>query len=139
MKYIQVQFTSEQDKLAGKDYTYVNKPKVALKTGDVVIVPTQYGMTVAVVTAVSSKEPDSVCSRVYRTVNYKEVAEKITSKTITAQYVTPMLKDKIKKQLDEKIKKMDELTKYKAYASDPDVAALIAQLEKLSDYASSER
>lgn len=132
MKYIKVQFTSERDKLAGKEYTYVNKPKMALKTGDVVIVPTQYGMTVAVVSLVTTTRPEDFRS-IYRDCEFKEVAEKITSKAITAQYVTPMLKAKIKKQLDEKVKKMDELARYKVYASDPEIAKLVKQLEALSE------
>lgn len=133
MKYVTVKFLSERDaaKYHGPNGNFFYGDKTGkLKKHDAVIVPTQYGLTMAVVTSVDRK-PEEFPHFVNEG-NVKQVAEKIKSKTIEAVTRKERAAE-IKKALDAEIKKVDEIQKYKMYADmSPEVAALIKELEDLA-------
>ena len=132
MKYVTVKFLSERDaaKYHGPNGSFFYGDKTGkLKKHDAVIVPTQYGLALALVTGVN-RDPEDLPHFVNES-NVKQVAEKIKSKAV--EEITRIERaGEIKKALDREIKKVDEVQKYKMYADlSPEVASLIKELEDL--------
>ena len=130
MRIVEVKFLNSIDERSASAYFYKDKLSKALKQFDTVIVPTTNGISLAVVTGVH-KDTDTIFKN-YNLSSFKLVAEKIKSKT-----VNEILKEakaiELKRQLEEHIKKMDAVEKYRVYAENsPEVAALLAQLEELN-------
>lgn len=130
MRIVEVKFLNSIDEREARSYFYKDKLSTALKQFDTVVVPTANGITLAVVTGLH-KDTDTLLKN-YGVSTLKEVHEKIKSKT-----VNEILKEakaiELKRQLEEQIKKMDAVEKYRVYAeNNPEVAALLAQLEELN-------
>lgn len=129
MRYVKVQYTSTLDNgyggMSGK-YIYKDELKTPLKPFDVVIVPTQYGFALAIVKQVDLENGYSGCT--------KSVAERIDSPTINKSLSAQRVAS-IKKQLDAKLKTIDEVERYRRYAdASPEIAELVKQLEEVTSH-----
>jgi hypothetical protein len=127
MRYVKVEFSNTRN--ANDEYFYKDTLKTPLQEYDTVIVPTRYGKTLAIVTAIN-QTPEQfpvyvTCSSV------KVVDEKIKSKTFDKINKAKRAKA-IEKKLEGKIQELDALTRYQAYADDPAVAELLKELKSLS-------
>lgn len=126
-RYVKVRFTSNRDDRysVNDDYTYFDKLKTPLKPFDVVLVPTRYGYTIAVVTEVGVDNNFAG--------GIKEVAELLKSKVLDEEFKAERAKV-IKTKLNKKLKELDELKRYKAYTdSNPEIAALVKELEEVTN------
>jgi len=134
MRYVKVDFLSDRSSEASAGYIYKDELSRALKKYDTVIVPTKYGLTIAVVKGTYNEEQkDNLMKNQYRfsQTAIKSVAEKIKSKTVDAEMKLAKVDD-IKRKLESEIKKVDDTQKYKMYAElSPEVAAMLAELEEL--------
>lgn len=130
MRIVEVKFLNKVDEGYGDSYFYKDKLSKSLKQFDTVLVPTRYGVSIAVVTALH-KDTDDIMSKFTRS-SMQFVLEKIKSKVINELLKEEKAKQ-LKQQLENEIKKMDAVEKYRMYAeSSPEVAALLAQLEELN-------
>ena len=129
MRIVKVKFLSTYDKDYSDTFYYKDTIRGGLKKYDVVIVPTRYGVSMAVVEENNISE-ETVVNK-FNTNNIKTVLEKIKSKHVDS--LTKLAKvDDLKKQLDAEIKKVDEVEKYRVYAElNPAVATMLAELEEL--------
>jgi len=134
MRYVKVDFLSDRSSESSQGYIYKDELSRALKKYDTVIVPTKYGLTIAVVKGTYNEEQkDNLMKNQYRfsQTAIKSVAEKIKSKTVDAEMKLAKVDD-IKRKLESEIKKVDDTQKYKMYAElSPEVAAMLAELEEL--------
>ena len=129
MRYVKVRFLSTYDQGFQQGYYYKDELSRKLQKYDTVIVPTRYGLSLAVVERV-----DVNPTAVEQTLNVsvmKSVEEKIKSKAVDE--LTKLKKvDDIKRELDKRMKAVDEVQKYKMYADiDPTVKELLQQLEDM--------
>lgn len=130
MRIVKVKYLStlDEQKTGGK-YYYQDNLKTKLKKYDIVLVPTYYGFSLAVVDVIDVTEDDA---RYAVSNGLKEVSEKIKSSVADKLIKKDKIKD-IKVQLDKKIKEIDSVEKYKMYAKlSPEVEELIKQLEEAS-------
>lgn len=129
MKYAQVQFTNklDQETRYEQNTTYVYKipARMKLEKYDTVLVDTRYGYALATVVNLVDEQHQMNEGSV------KTISEKIKSKTLEG--VNRLKKaDEIKKVLNQKMKEVDEVQKFKLYAElDPTIAELLAELEEL--------
>jgi len=134
MRYVKVDFLSDRSSESSQGYIYKDELSRALKKYDTVIVPTKYGLTIAVVKGTYNEEQkDNLMKNQYRFSQtcIKSVAEKIKSKTVDAEMKLAKVDD-IKRKLEAEIKKVDDTQKYKMYAElSPEVATMLAELEEL--------
>lgn len=133
MRFVEVKFLSSRDESAARGYLYRDDLPRALKKYDAVLVPTRYGLSLAVVNKTFADEETAQNESQWRhdTAAIKGVKEKIKSKTIEEVQSKEKIKD-LKKKLERKIKKVDEVEKYRMYADiDPEIAEMLAQLEEL--------
>ena len=134
MRYVKVDFLSDRSSESSQGYLYKDELSRALKKYDTVIVPTRYGLTIAVVKGTYNEaQKDNLMKNKYRfsQSDIKSVSEKIKSKTIDAEMKLAKVDD-LKRKLESEVKKIDETQKFKAYAElSPEVAAMLAQLEEL--------
>lgn len=126
MKYAIVKFLSTKDEGYSQGYLYENTIKA--KKYDAVIVPTQYGLSLAVV----DKLTDSTDSfDKYRGGVIKAIAEIIKSKEV-AKVTTEAKKKSLKKKLEKLTKEMDDIERFKMYSKgNPEFAKILAEYEKL--------
>ena len=129
MRIVKVKFLSTYDKDYSDTFYYKDTIRGGLKKYDTVIVPTRYGISMAVVEEVGI-DTDEVRNK-FSTANIKVVKERIKSKTVAE--LTKLAKvDDLKKSLEAEIKKIDEVEKYRVYADlNPAVAAMLTELEEL--------
>lgn len=129
MRIVKVKYLSTLDEdRSDNTYYYQDNLSTKLKKYDLILVPTYYGMSMAIVDKVDISE-DTIK---FQVCNIKKVSEKIKSKTVDELIKKDKIKD-IKASLDKKIKEIDSVEKYKMYATlSPEVAELIKQLEKNS-------
>lgn len=123
-KYATVKFLSKRDEGYSQGYTYENP--IGAKKYDAVIVPTQYGLSLAVVEGVSDSLPDSFRSHT----TLKAVVEVIKSEAVAKVMQAEKKKD-LKKKLEAEVKKMDEVERFNIYAANNPVFA-----ELLDEYKS---
>lgn len=109
-KYAVVKFLSTKDEGYSQGYTYENT--IGAKKYDAVIVPTQYGLSLAIVDKVSDDLPTGF--RSFATL--KAVAEIVHSVEVNKVVQSAKRKD-IKKKLEAEVKKMDEVERFKIYAA----------------------
>lgn len=131
MKYALVEFLSERDKpnTSQKLYTYINEVKA--KEYDTVIVPTKYGLALAVVKKLSDNVPSSNYDYLGSMNVIKKVAEVIKSTAVDEVTKEAKRKD-IEKQLEKKVKEMDKVQRFELYADqDPEFAKLLKQFKEL--------
>lgn len=126
--YVKVKFLSEYDSGASQGYFY-SAGRLKLSKYDTVIVPTRYGLSLAVV-----QQSGLTIEEVREHINcqsLKTVAERITSKAVNE--LTKLQKvDDIKKALDKEMKKVDEVEKYRMYADiSPEIKTLLEQLQEM--------
>ena len=134
-RYVKVKFLSSKDDQAAGGYFYKDTQSRSLKKWDTVLVPTRYGLTLAVVIETySNDEKVQVAYRAYGTFglhDIKTVSEKIRSKVVDEELKLQKADD-IRKKLDTVMKAVDESQKYKMYAEiSPEVAELLKELESL--------
>jgi len=134
-RFVKVKFLSTKDSQTSMGYFYKEELSRALKKWDTVLVPTRYGLTLAVV--VSTYKNEDQVKEAYQSYgtfglhDIKSVSEKIKSKVVDQQLTKEKAGD-IKKKLETKMKEVDEVQKYKMYAElDPSIAELLAELEEL--------
>lgn len=134
MRVVQVKFLSTLDKDVAEEYFYKDSLSRKLQKYDTVLVPTMYGLSLAVVTKVDVDENNMQKRHGYGTLSpssLKSVAEKIKSNTIEALNKAEKRED-IKKELEKKLKEMDEVERYQLYAEkSPEIAALLKELKSL--------
>lgn len=134
MRFVKVKFLNTRDDSNAGGYFYRDTQSRALKKWDTVIVPTRYGLSMAYV--MSTYKDEELAKKAYENTygtfglhDIKEVAEKIKSSAVEEKLKTNKALD-LKKQLDSKIKKIDEVEKYRVYAGlSPEVAELLKQLK----------
>lgn len=126
-KYAVVRFLSSRDDESSFGYTYNNE--IGAKKYDAVIVPTKYGLSLAVVESLTNDE--------YKTQRYgscqpvKSVAEVIKSTEVEKLMRAEKKKD-IKKKLEAEVKKMDDVARFKMYAAqNPAFSELLEEYEQL--------
>jgi len=136
-RFVKVDFLSDRSSESSNGYLYKDELSRALKKYDTVIVPTRYGLTIAVVkgTYTEAQAENLIRNKYqYNSVtkeNAKTVLEKIKSKTVDSEMKLAKVDD-LKRKLESEVKKIDETQKYKAYAElSPEVAAMLAELEEL--------
>jgi len=136
-RFVKVEFLSDRTSESSAGYIYKDDLSRALKKYDTVIVPTKYGLTIAVVKGTYNEEQaNNLLRNNYKygsitLANIKTVSEKIKSKTVDAEMKLAKVDD-IKRKLESEIKKVDDTQKYKMYAElSPEVAAMLAELEEL--------
>jgi hypothetical protein len=123
-KYAVVKFLSTKDEGYADGYHYENN--IGAKKYDTVIVPTRYGVSMAVVESLTDDIPQHI-----RYTSIKAVAEVIQSKTVTEMTREQKRKD-LEKRLEKKVKALDKLERFKAYAdSNPEIAELVKELEEI--------
>ena len=126
MRIVKVKFLSTYE--SSDTYFYEDKLSKKLQKYDTVVVPTRYGVSLAVVIGIGYKKEDMGFSAQ----SIKSVSEKIKSVTVDNMNKSAKIKD-IKSILDKKIKEIDSLEKYKMYADmSPEIAELIKSLEEAS-------
>lgn len=125
-KYAIVKFLSTKDDGYSQGYLYENT--VEAKKYDAVIVPTRYGLSLAVV----DKLTDSVDSfNNYSGGAIKAIAEIVESKEVAKLMNATKRKD-LKKKLDAEVKKFDDVKRFELYAeANPAFAELLEQYKKL--------
>lgn len=131
--YVGVRFTSSRDFQSNSTYYFKNSDKVQLSEFDTVIVDTRYGLQMAVVYNVFEAKKDLPKNGLATdfTIN-KSVLEKIESKVMTLMMKSERVKA-LKKKMQEKAKKMDEIRLFEVYAKDdPEMAAMLEQVKELS-------
>lgn len=127
MKYVKVKFLSSKDEGVAHGYTY--RDTLRCKKYDTVIVPTKYGISMAVVTDVNVSEENTYGFSHNSIV--KQVLEKVTIKAVEEIVRADKRKD-LEKKLEKKTKDLDKLAKYKLYADlDPELAELVKEYEEL--------
>ena len=129
MRIIKVKYLSTLDEeKGGSTYYYQDNLSTKLKKYDLVLVPTYYGLSMAIVDEVNVSE-DVIKFKVS---GIKKVSEKIKSKIVDELIKKDKVRD-IKAVLDKKIKEIDAVRKYEMYASaSPEIAELIKSLEEAS-------
>lgn len=127
MRIVRVKFLNTIDKDYAEGFFYKDSLSRKLQKYDTVVVPTRYGLSMAVVDQVNVNQ-DGLGFDIGR---IKTVAEKIKSKAVDDQ--TRLQKaDDITKALDKAIKEVDAVEKYRVYAGlSPEVAKLLTELEEL--------
>jgi hypothetical protein len=122
-KYAVVEFLSTRDEGVAEGYTYINNIKA--KKYDAVIVPTKYGVSMAVVVRLTD---DSNFGRSgYSCSITKELAEVVKSKEVAKLMRDKKRKD-LEKLLEKKVKEMDTITRFAMYADqDPEFAKLLEE------------
>lgn len=126
-KYALVKFLSTKDEGYADTYLYENP--VGAKKYDAVIVPTRYGLSLAVVDSLTDSS-DSFSN--YRGGTIKAIAEVIESAEVEKVTLAAKKKD-LKKKLDAQVKKMDEIERYKMYAANnPAFAELLDEFERIA-------
>ena len=131
--YVGVRFTSSHDFQESVTYYFKNSEKIKLSEFDTVIVDTRYGLQLAVVYSVFNTKKDLPKNGMATdyTIN-KSVVEKIESKVMTLMMKSERVKA-LKKKMQEKAKKMDEIRLFEVYAKDdPEMAAMLEQVKELS-------
>ena len=131
--YVGVRFTSSHDFQESVTYYFKNSEKIKLSEFDTVIVDTRYGLQLAVVYSVFNAKKDLPKNGMATdyTIN-KSVVEKIESKVMTWRMKSERVKA-LKKKMQEKAKKMDEIRLFEVYAKDdPEMAAMLEQVKELS-------
>lgn len=124
-KYATVKFLSSRDDGMAKGYTYENT--IGAKKYDAVIVPTQYGLSLAVVTDLKDNHGLSP----YTSVAIKRIAEVVKSKAVAKEMQAEKKQD-LKKKLEAEVKKMDEVERFNIYAaSNPAFAELLDEYKSL--------
>lgn len=130
MRVVEVKFLNRYDEQAADSYFYTDKLSKAVKQFETVLVPTRYGVALAIVTNTYKDTDDKLKS--YPVSSLKTIEEKIKSKTIDNMMKEEKAKQ-LKAQLEAEIKKMDAVEKYRMYAeTSPEVAKLLTQLEELN-------
>lgn len=125
MKYAIVKFLSSKDDSYSQGYNYKNTVKA--KPYDAVIVPTRYGLSLAVVESVTDEKPEGLpygCE-------IKAISEVVQSEAVAKEMSAQKKKD-LKKQLEKEVKKLDDIERFKMYAkNNPAFAELLEQYEAL--------
>lgn len=130
-KYAIVEFLSTKDKGVAQGYTYNNEIGAALY--DAVIVPTQYGLSLAVVVQLTDSNDLTFSGSQY---HYSKPAIKKIAEVVQSTVVTEAMKARkkadIKKQLEKEVKKLDDIARFKLYAKgNPEFATLLKQYEEM--------
>lgn len=126
-KYAVVEFLSSKDKETAQGYTYQNK--IGAKKYDSVVVPTRYGLSLAVVVKLTDKL--ETYHNQYAIPEIKEIAEVVASKEVAKLMIERKRKD-IKKKLEAEVKKMDDIARFELYAEkSPAFAKLLKELKDL--------
>lgn len=126
-KYAVVKFLSSKDEGYNQGYLYENP--VNAKKYDAVVVPTRYGLSLAVVESLTDSS-DSFSN--YRGGAIKAITEIVQSKAVDEVTLADKKKD-LKKKLDAQVKKMDEIERYKMYAANnPAFAELLEEFEAIA-------
>lgn len=134
-RFVKVDFLSDRSSESSNGYIYEDKLSRALKKYDTVIVPTRYGLTIAVVKGTYNEEQkNNLMRNKYRfsQSDIRAVAEKIKSKAVEDIVKADKVAD-IKRKLESEVKKIDEVKKFEAYAElSPEVAAMLEELKELN-------
>ena len=131
--YVGVRFTSYHDFQNNSTYYFKNSDKVELSEFDTVIVDTRYGLQLGVVYDVFEAKKDLPKNGLATDFNInKSVLEKIESKVMALMMKSERVKA-LKKKMQEKAKKMDQIRLFEVYAKDdPEMAAMLEQVKELS-------
>lgn len=134
-RFVKVDFLSDRSSESSNGYIYEDKLSRALKKYDTVIVPTRYGLTIAVVKGTyNEQQKNNLMRNKYRfsQSDIRAVAEKIKSKAVEDIVKADKVAD-IKRKLESEVKKIDEVKKFEAYAElSPEVAAMLEELKELN-------
>lgn len=129
-KYAIVKFLSSKDDENSIGYTYQNE--IGAKKYDAVIVPTRYGISLAVVTCLTDNSNLTDHGYTYGVREIKEIAEVISS-TEVAKVTTAAKKKDIKKKLEAEVKKLDDLSRFEMYATQsPEFAKLLKEYKSVA-------
>lgn len=125
LKYAVVKFLSTKDAATSDGYTYENT--IGAKKYDAVIVPTRYGLSLAIVEESTNELPN----RFAYSGSIKAIAEVIKSDAVAKVTLAEKKKD-LKKRLETEVKKLDDIERFKMYANNnPAFAELLQEYESL--------
>jgi hypothetical protein len=125
-KYAIVKFLSSKDEGLAQGYLYENP--VNAKKYDAVVVPTRYGLSLAVV--------DDLTDSAESFQNYgggaiKAIAEVVESDEV-AKVTTAQKKRDLKKAMEKKTKELDDVERFSMYAKqDPEFAKMLEEYKSL--------
>ncbi len=140
MRYVKVDFLSDRSSESSNGYLYKDELSRALKKYDTVIVPTRYGLAMAVVKGTYTEEQANNLIRnsykfstaIHSLSDVRPVAEKIKSKVVEENIKADKVKD-LKRKLEAEVKKIDEVQKFEVYAGiSPEVATMLEELKELN-------
>lgn len=126
--YVTVRFFELNDKtrLAPKEYFFLNYEE--LKVNDLVVVDTRFGLALAVVTDFPAIKPDDLSEK-----RMKEVVAKVDTTAFDRRQAQAERAEALKKQMDQHIRGMEEVNRYKVYAeNDPALKALLDEYLNLT-------
>lgn len=125
--YVNVRFfETGSNNLAFKEYFF--QAYDPLKEGDLVVVDTRYGFTLAVVSSFPAIKPDHLSDG-----SLKEVVAKVDTKAFEIRQENAQKAKDLKRKMDQRIKGMEQVNMYRLYADqDADLKALLEEYLKLT-------
>lgn len=126
--YVNVRFfVTESNELAHKEYFF--QAYEPLNEGDLVVVDTRYGFSLAVVSSFPAIKPDFLSDG-----NLKEVVAKVNTTAFEVRQREAARVIELKKQMDQRIKSMEKINMYRLYAEkDADLKAMLDEYLKLTE------
>lgn len=115
--YVNVRFFDNYDrsKLAEKEYCFIAWENLA--TGDLVVVETKFGLSLAVVSGNLPIKPNQLSDR-----DMREVVTKVVTKVDTSAFemrkAKAERKAELKRLMDQRIKGLEEIDRYEAFAKE---------------------
>lgn len=120
--YVNVRFFDNYDrsKLAEKEYCFIAWENLA--TGDLVVVETKFGLSLAVVSGNLPIKPNQLSDR-----DMREVVTKVDTSAFEMRKERAERKAELKRLMDQRIKGLEEIDRYEAFAKEDE--ALKTMLE----------
>lgn len=111
--YVNVRFFNNYDrsKLAEKEYCFIAWENLA--AGDLVVVETRFGLSLAVVSGNLPIKPDQLSDR-----DMREVVTKVDTTAFAMRKERAERKAELKRKMDQRIKGLEEIDRYEAFAKE---------------------
>lgn len=111
--YVNVRFFDNYDrsKLAEKEYCFIAWENLA--AGDLVVVETRFGLSLAVVSGNLPIKPNQLSDR-----DMREVVTKVDTTAFAMRKERAERKAELKRKMDQRIKGLEEIDRYEAFAKE---------------------
>lgn len=123
--YVNVRFFENYDrsKLAAKEYCFIAWEKLIL--GDLVVVETRFGLALAVVSDHLPIKPNQLSDR-----DMREVVAKVDTSAFEMRKERAERKAELKRQMDKRIKGLEEIDRYEAFAKEDEALKIMLDAYK---------